>query len=63
MRKTNGKLLYRQRCYGKIRYTKREAETLVNFLKKKGERGLRIYECSDCSNGWHLTHKELIEDL
>lgn len=62
MRKSNAKILYRQRCFGKkICYKKKEAETLLNFLRKKGKVGLRIYECDDC-NMFHITHTELIKE-
>jgi hypothetical protein len=60
MRKSNTKILYRQRCYGKkICYEKKEAETLLNFLKHKGKKELRLYHCDKC-NMYHITHTELI---
>jgi PII-like signaling protein len=63
MKKSNIKLIYKQRCYGKkICYTKKEAETLVNFLKKRGKRGLRIYECDKGCGKWHITHQALIAE-
>ncbi len=49
----------------KIKYTKRDAQTALNFLLSvkhfKCRREKRIYHCPDC-NMWHLTSKELYDD-
>lgn len=49
----------------KIKYTKREAQTALNFLFKKrnfkNRREKRIYHCPEC-NMWHLTSKDLYEE-
>lgn len=48
-------------CRGKIIYTKREAETLLNALQHyrntKDRAPKRIYECPIC-NFWHMTSQE-----
>lgn len=49
----------------KISYTKRDAQTALNFLLSvrnfKCRREKRIYHCPDC-NMWHLTSKEYYEE-
>lgn len=48
----------------KRQFTKREAQTALNFLysqrKHRCRREKRIYQCSDC-NMWHLTSRENYE--
>jgi len=45
----------------KRKFTKKEAQTALNFLKgmrgKKARKEKRYYHCPDC-NFWHLTKKE-----
>lgn len=61
----------KQYCNGKYIYTKKDAQTALNSLKKGRnlkaqvtgqkqkirQRPCRIYHCPDC-NGWHLTGRE-----
>lgn len=43
---------------GKVAFSKREAQTRCNFLKKIGrERSLRVYACEH-GNHFHLTHAQ-----
>lgn len=46
---------------GKICYSKKEAMTAINFVKRKGHEHhktpIRYYYCEDC-NFWHLTSQE-----
>ena len=41
-------------CTNKGRYSKKEARTIKNSLRKEGKM-LREYHCPKC-NFWHLTH-------
>lgn len=59
MNKFNKRELIREYCNGKIKYDKKGATTMMNFLERKGRKNLRIYDCPLCG-GWHLTHKEEI---
>lgn len=45
-----------RRCEQKGQYSKKDAQTIVNHLKKQG-RQIRKYHCPFC-NLWHITHKE-----
>jgi len=44
-------------CSGKGKYDKKTAQTLVNRLKKYGQK-LKIYPCDNC-NSWHLTKSRI----
>lgn len=47
----------------KVKFTKIEAASALNFAKKDGRkfrREQRYYHCPEC-NHWHLTSHELIE--
>lgn len=43
-------------CNGKACYTKKEAQTMVNEIMRKGRGLMRTYHCEEC-NTWHLSHK------
>jgi len=43
-------------CFGKTKYTKKEAITAAKASVKRGKTDkIAYYPCSYC-NGWHLTH-------
>lgn len=55
-------------CVEKKRYSNRmAAETACGIARAQWRRNparapkppVRIYQCSDCAGGWHLTHKPL----
>ncbi len=48
-------------CLRKIAYSKKGAQTEINFLHDEGETNLRKYQCNVC-NFWHLTHKPKLFD-
>lgn len=60
VKKTDRKILFRQKCKGKYIYDKKGAETALNILKKQGNGCLRLYHCDSC-DGWHLTHKDKLD--
>lgn len=43
-------------CNGKGCYSKKEALTMVNDIRRRGRGQMRAYHCEEC-NTWHLSHK------
>ena len=60
---TRAGLAYRM-CQGKWRYRDEghAREMMASIRRRRGQAGLRPYECPLCS-GWHLTHRREKEGI
>ena len=49
-------------CFSKRLYiTEQEAQKILYIRQKRTDKTLRVYKCPICK-GWHITHKERIEN-